>query len=104
MEKKVLSEITRAEWIAFQWQDITEMGDEERLFLKSNARTPDEAAQAMEDWDTTAEERGVAAEPDEPDCEQCVQLYSLKVPPDNIPPCESCKGRKWRERETVVTE
>ena len=56
MEKK-LSEIIRSEWIAFQWMDITQMGDEERKFLRGFGRTPDEAMQAMEEWDMTAEER-----------------------------------------------
>lgn len=56
MEKK-LSEITRTEWVAYQWIDITEMGDQERMFLRHLGRTPDEAAQAMEEWDMTAEER-----------------------------------------------
>jgi len=66
MESKVLSEITRAEWIKFQWIDITEIGDEERFFVQSYARTPDEAAHAMEEWDMTAEERGMA----EPEAEK----------------------------------
>ncbi len=57
MEKKVLSEITRAEWIKWQWIDITEMGNGERVMLRNFLRTPDEAAQAAEDWDQTAEER-----------------------------------------------
>lgn len=56
MEKK-LSEITRSEWIAFNWVDITEMGDQERRFIRQFARTPDEAAQAQIDWDETEEAR-----------------------------------------------
>jgi len=56
MQKK-LSEITRAEWITFQWYDATEMGDEERMLLKGLMRTPDEAAQARIDWDETEAER-----------------------------------------------
>jgi hypothetical protein len=59
MEKK-LSEITRNEWIAFQWLDITEMHEPERVLLRHHRRTPDEAAQAMEEWDATAEERETA--------------------------------------------
>ena len=55
---KKLSEITRAEWIALVWIESTEMGSDERMFLASGARTPDEAAQAREDWDSTAGERG----------------------------------------------
>lgn len=57
MQKK-LSEITRAEWISFNWIDITEMGDEERMMLRGFRRTPDEAYQAMEEWDATADVRG----------------------------------------------
>jgi len=33
------------------------MGDSDRTFMAMGKRTPDEAAQAAEDWDTTAEER-----------------------------------------------
>jgi hypothetical protein len=60
MQKK-LSEITRADWIAIQWIEVTEMGSE-RTFLANDRRTPDEAAQAMEEWDMTAKERGFAEE------------------------------------------
>ena len=57
MEKK-LSEITRSEWIVFQWIEAPQsMGDEDRIFIANGKRTPDEAAQAAEDWDMTAEER-----------------------------------------------
>jgi hypothetical protein len=59
MEKKKLTEITRAEWIAFQWQEATGMGDDDRMFQKVARRTPDEAFQAMQEWDVTAEERGI---------------------------------------------
>lgn len=60
MEEKNLSDITRAEWIAFRWVEIEPtMGDDsdERVFAQKGKRTPDEAAQAMEEWDVTAEER-----------------------------------------------
>ena len=57
MEKK-LSEITRSEWITFRWIEAGQaMGDDERTFISDGKRTPDEAAQAAEDWDSTAEER-----------------------------------------------
>lgn len=57
MEKK-LSDITRKEWIAMRWIEAPQaMGDEERIFIRSGMRTPDEAMQAMEDWDSTALER-----------------------------------------------
>jgi hypothetical protein len=58
MEKK-LSEITRSEWIAFQWVEITQAfgSDEERTFRDNGKRTPAEALQAADEWDQTAEER-----------------------------------------------
>ena len=61
MEKN-LSEITRQEWIAFQWVEIPPtMGDDgERMFRSDGKRTPSEALQAMEEWDMTAEERMIA--------------------------------------------
>jgi predicted RecB family nuclease len=61
MERK-LSEIIRAEWIAFQWIETTQGGDEERMFLRHLRRTPDEAAQAQIDWDDTEEARREAVE------------------------------------------
>lgn len=63
MEKK-LSEITRAEWIALRWIEIPPTMDDdgdERMFRDDGKRTPDEARQAMEDWDVTAEERASVA-------------------------------------------
>jgi len=63
MEKK-LSEITRSEWIACRWVEIPPtMGDDsdERVFQADGKRTPAEAAQAIEEWDMTAEERESAA-------------------------------------------
>ncbi len=57
MEKK-LSEISRSEWIVFQWIEAPPaMGDEDRTFSADGKRTPTEAAQAAEEWDMTAEER-----------------------------------------------
>ena len=55
--RKKLSEITRAEWIGIAWIEVSEMGDEDRIFLGDYRRTPTEAAQAREEWDSTAEER-----------------------------------------------
>jgi len=62
---KSLTEITRQEWIAFRWVEIPPvMGDDnERMFRPDGRRSPDEAYQAMEEWDMTAEEREY--EPDE---------------------------------------
>ncbi len=56
MEKK-LSEITRDEWIAIRWVDVTLMGHTERTFIPSHNRTPNEAAQAAWDWDETIHAR-----------------------------------------------
>jgi len=57
MEKKGISEIMRKDWIKWQWFDATEMGEPERMLTRGLRRTPDEALQAMEEWDATAEER-----------------------------------------------
>ncbi|MFH2074906.1 MAG: hypothetical protein ABIJ57_06095 [Pseudomonadota bacterium] len=57
--EKALSEITRSEWIVFQWIEIPPtMGDDgERTFRDTGKRTPAEALQAVDEWDQTAEER-----------------------------------------------
>ncbi len=56
---KDLDAITRKEWIAYFWQEIPPtMGDDNtRNFIRRGKRTPDEAYQAMGEWDATAEER-----------------------------------------------
>lgn len=64
--EKKLSEITREEWIAIRWEEITYYGNEERMFLSNGRRTPDEAAQAKADWDETIEERDSIKEVVEP--------------------------------------
>ena len=58
LEKKI-EDITRKEWIAFRWAEIppTMGDDDERMFRTVGHRTPDEALQAMEEWDVTADER-----------------------------------------------
>jgi hypothetical protein len=53
--EKSLAEITRAEWIVFNWIETTQSGDEERMFTAMGRRTPDEAAQAGTDFDETEE-------------------------------------------------
>jgi len=58
--EKALSQITRAEWIAINWIEIDPVmgGDSgDRVFMGNNKRTPDEAAEAAMDWDSTIEER-----------------------------------------------
>lgn len=57
--EKGLSQITREEWVTYQWIDVTQMGDEERIFMRHYKRTPDEMAQAMMDWEETEEFRQV---------------------------------------------
>ncbi|MCD6329035.1 MAG: hypothetical protein J7M10_01585 [Candidatus Cloacimonetes bacterium] len=49
--EKTLSEITRREWIVWQWFEDTLMGDEDRRFLADFKRTPTEAMDAAEEWD-----------------------------------------------------
>lgn len=57
---KALAEISRQEWIAFRWVEAPQpYGDDERTFITQGKRTPDEALQAMEEWDVTAEERDI---------------------------------------------
>jgi len=58
---KFLTEITREEWICFNWLEATEMGSE-RTFMSVGRRTPDEAAQARDDWDSTIDERSLEDE------------------------------------------
>jgi hypothetical protein len=57
--EKALSQITREEWIGIRWIETDEMGQDDRMFVPNGFRTPDEAAQAREEWDTTALERAV---------------------------------------------
>ena len=57
MEKK-LSDITRSEWVAFDWVEIDQsFDDNDRVFMAETRRTPNEAAQAALDWDSTIDER-----------------------------------------------
>lgn len=62
--EKALKDITRTEWIKYQWTDVTQMGDPERMMMQGFLRTPDESYQAMEEWEVTAEDRGVEDEPE----------------------------------------
>lgn len=54
--EKPLSSITRFDWIKYQWQDVTQMGDEERMLIRGYGRTPDEQFNAMQEWDAVNEE------------------------------------------------
>lgn len=60
LEKK-LEDITRKEWVAYRWIEIPPVmgdSDDERVFRSAGRRTPDEAYQALEEWEVTAEDRG----------------------------------------------
>jgi hypothetical protein len=59
MIEKRLEDITREQWIAYRWLEIPPtMGDDgERVFRTDGRRTPDEAYQALEEWEVTAEAR-----------------------------------------------
>jgi hypothetical protein len=54
VETKKLSEITKKEWVRFNWSEI-DIADGERIFAKGFQRTPDEAMSAMMAWDETEE-------------------------------------------------
>ncbi len=62
--EKLLTDISRQEWVAFRWVEIPPVyGDDgERMFRDDGRRTADEAYQAMEEWDMTAEERDTELE------------------------------------------
>jgi hypothetical protein len=67
--EKSLDQITRREWIAFRWVEIPPvMGDDdERVFRTAGKRTPDEAYQALEEWEVTAEDRDAVEDEPEPE-------------------------------------
>ena len=70
MEKRI-EDITRKEWVAYRWVEIPptmDDSDDERVFRSAGRRSPDEAYQALEEWEMTAEDRGVS-EP-EPELEK----------------------------------
>ena len=50
MEPKTLSEITRKEWIVYEWNSFDEF-EQERAYLRGPERTPSEAVIAAEEWD-----------------------------------------------------
>jgi len=55
---KVINEITRDEWIALRWVEVPQtFGDPSRIFSSQGRRTPDEAYQAMDEWDATEDAR-----------------------------------------------
>lgn len=50
METKSLSEISRKDWILYEWIQYDEFGSN-RTYYAGEERTPDEAMQAAEAWD-----------------------------------------------------
>ena len=68
MEVKTLDQITRKEWIKFKWEENPQtFGNEDRTFYTAGLRTPNEAYQAMEEWDITAAERDCEVNPEPQD-------------------------------------
>ncbi len=67
--EKRLEDITRKEWVTYRWIEIPlSMDDEdERMFRTAGRRTPDEAYQALEEWEMTAEDRGCTEPDSEPE-------------------------------------
>ena len=69
MEKK-LQDISRKEWVAYRWIEIPltmDDSDDERIFRSAGKRTPEEAYTALEEWEVTAEDRGVSESEPEPE-------------------------------------
>ena len=46
-----VSEITRAEWVKYQWIDVTTFGDPVRRLMRGLERTIDESHRAAWEWD-----------------------------------------------------
>jgi hypothetical protein len=63
--EKNLSNITRKEWILYQWVETTEFGHD-RSFIAAGHNTPKEAADASEEWDLL---QSVKDEPEEGETE-----------------------------------
>ncbi len=55
IEKK-LSELNRWEWALWQWHEVTEVGHDDRHFLRGHRRTVDEAILAAKSWDAWMDE------------------------------------------------
>lgn len=49
--EKTLDKITRNEWIAYSWENVTASGEEMVRLLRGRFRTPDEGALAAREWD-----------------------------------------------------
>jgi len=51
MMEKQLSEITRKEWIMYQWLETGAMDEKGRMFIRGPRKTPAESFEAAEEWD-----------------------------------------------------
>ena len=49
--KRPLALISDDEWIRLRWTEVTTHSDDERMFIVTGERTPDEAASAKHDLD-----------------------------------------------------
>lgn len=67
--EKPLSQVTRKEWIQYQWYDVTQLGDQERVMQRGFKRTPDESIEAMNQWDCLEEELSDKEESDKEESE-----------------------------------
>lgn len=52
---KSISEITRAEWILYQWTDVTLFSQAERTYCRGAQRPIEESIHAAQEWDTYQE-------------------------------------------------
>jgi hypothetical protein len=50
-EPRPITEITKDEYIAYEWIEVTSLTDLFRMFVRGRERTPEEALQASKEWD-----------------------------------------------------
>lgn len=62
--EKKLSEITRKDWILYQWIDDDTFGVE-RILFRGRQRTPTEALQAAQEWEFLESVKGEDDDEDE---------------------------------------
>jgi len=48
---KLLSELTRADWLKYNWYDATVLDGLGRKFIRGNERSPSEVLQAAAEWE-----------------------------------------------------
>jgi hypothetical protein len=51
MDRRIVKDITRDEWVAYEWIDATALGDQDRMYVRGLTRDPSEAIQAGLDHD-----------------------------------------------------